>query len=139
MQATAMEWNKNKSRACHLPGEGWEMYIKGFWPAEVVLGFQMMRMGVYQTCSYDKHPDGEDIPFNQHLEARGIPRMVYGERPGVHMYKLIREELNLGYPGIMDLAQQRPLASTHTPHNATDAILGFYPVEQEPAGKKIKS
>lgn len=139
MQATAMEWNKNKTRACHLSGTRWEKCIAGFWEAEVVLGFQVMRPNVYSTCFYSKHPDGEDIPFNHRLDALKIKRWVYGDQPGIHLYKLVREELDLGYPGIMDLAQQRPIASTHTPRTEEDAILGFYPIEQEPDAEKVKS
>lgn len=138
MQATAMEWHDKQRRAHHLPGESWDKRTQGFWETDVVLGFQMMQRQVYRTCSFDKHIDGEDIPFNLQLEANKIPRWVYGEQPGVHLYTLDRAELEWGYPEIMGLADQKPLAATHKPATPNDAILGFYPIEEPPVGEKVK-
>ena len=130
MQATAMAWCGNK-RAAHLDGSEWDMRAAGLWRCDVALGFQMMRPEVYTTTHYVDHPDGEDIPFNWQLERRGIPRYCYGEMPGVHLYTRVNEELSLGYPEIMSLADEKPLAAQKTgPRSQLGELLGFYPVQE---------
>lgn len=128
MQATAMKW-EDLEKASHFEGKEWEMRATGLWRADVVLGFQMMTEHVYCTTYYAAHVDGEDIPFNWQLERRRIPRYICGDEIGVHLYTHNSKEISLGWPDIMDLKTQIPLAASRPePRDPVDEALGFYDV-----------
>jgi hypothetical protein len=127
MAATAMRWEKPHVPV-HFPAHEWSMRAQGLWRADVVLAFQMMQQSVYRTTIYGPHKYGEDIPFNWSLERRKIPRYCYGDGLGLHLYRKDPEELDLGWPGIMQLASQVPLAAQDIyPRDPLDEALGFYP------------
>lgn len=130
MQATAMEWIAEQ-KAVHLPGADWDIRTSSLFRADVVLGFQMMPEEVYTSTHYAAHVDGEDIPFNWQLERRKIPRYIFGDEVAVHLYNHDPKEIALGWPGIMDLANCKPLAATRIePRDPVDETLGFYPVTE---------
>jgi hypothetical protein len=127
MQATGMRW-VGREKAAHYPGDEWLMRGSGFWRADVVLGFQMMQSSVYSTTHYGPHIDGEDIPFNWQLERRHVPRYIYGDAVAVHLYDHDPTEIALGWPNILTLSTQMPLAAgAWEPRDPVDEALGFYP------------
>lgn len=131
MQATAMQWD-GANKAAHFHGKEWGQRATGCWRADVILAFQMMTAQVYTSTHYAAHPDGEDIPFNWQLERRRVPRYMYGEEIAVHLYHHNPDEIKLGWPDIMDLSTQEPLASSRLdPRSPIEEALGFYPVETE--------
>lgn len=131
MQATAMQW-AGKEKAEHFHGSEWYQRATGLWRADVVLAFQMMDLSVYTSTHYAPHPDGEDIPFNWQLERRRVPRYMYGEEIAVHLYQHDPDEIAMGYPEIMNLAEHVPLAASRLePRDPLDEALGFYS-EEEP-------
>jgi hypothetical protein len=131
MAATAMAWEAPQ-RAVHFDGKDWDKYARGHWRCDVALAFQLMKREAYSVASYAPHPHGEDIPFNWALEQRGIPRYCYGEQPGVHLFTRDHalEEVKLGYPEIMKLADQKPLAAVRTePRPEAYEAIGLFPLE----------
>lgn len=129
LAATAMAWDRPQV-PIHYPAHEWDMRAGGCWRADVVLAFQMMKPAVYSSTVYQPHRLGEDIPFNWSLHRRRIPRYCWAESLGLHLYRRDQEELDLGWPGIMDLTEQVPLAAQFTePRDPLDEALGFYPLE----------
>lgn len=130
MQATVMEWD-GECVASHLPADRWHEYTSGWWRCDVALAFQLMRPAAYSAAIYTPHPHGEDIPFNWALEQRGVERWCYGVRPGLHLFDKERaqQEIKEGYPKIMKLARQLPLAATRPlPEDEELAAIGFWPL-----------
>jgi hypothetical protein len=127
MQATAMEWEA-PGRAIHLDGENWDRYASGHWRADVVLALKLMTRTVYSAATYQPSPYGEDIPFNWQLHQRGIPRYCYGEKPGVHLFERQQSmtEIQMGYPKIMQLAKQKPLAARYPDRPVDYQMLGLF-------------
>lgn len=135
MQATAMEWIDTPTPswiAQHLDGARWDEYASGLWRCDVALAFQLMTPQVYGRVQYAPHPHGEDIPFNWALEEAGIERWCYGEHPGVHLFDREQSggEVKLGYPQIMTLAEQKPLAALRKrPEDPELAAIGLWPLQ----------
>lgn len=131
MCATAMEWDGPK-RARHYHAAEWDTRASGLWRCDVALAFQLMSPAAYCVANYSEHIHGEDIPFNWRLEQRGVPRWCYGDSVGVHLFdrEQSQDEIKLGYPAIMGLAQDRPLASVHKQkRNFFYEQLGFFPIQ----------
>jgi hypothetical protein len=132
MAATVMRWEA-PIRAHHLDPRDWDRCAQGFWPADVGLAIQMMDARAYKSARYSPHVHGEDIPFNWSLKQRDLPVYCYGEQPGVHLaihdHRVALQEAALGYPAIMTLAEQKPLAAEWTePRDEMDVALGMFPI-----------
>lgn len=133
VQATAMDWDPHVvGRARHYPGEGFVMRSRSLWPCGVALAWQLMDERAYRYAHYAPHHDGEDVPFNWMLHSRGIQRMCLGDVVGVHLYdRFASGEIALGWPDVMMLAKQKPLAAEWTgPRTVIHQALGFYPLGQ---------
>jgi hypothetical protein len=131
--ATAM--TKDRFGPRHFPGEQFVNLSSGLWRCHVALAFQVMDARAYRVAHYRPHSAGEDIPFNQMLEDHGIPRYCYAEVRGVHLYdRSLKDERAMGWPSVLKLADQLPLAATYTgsrpPHLEA---LGLYPMTEERA------
>lgn len=130
MCATAMMWDPDRAQvAYHYPPEEWQSRARGLWRCDVVLAWQMMRSSVYSTTHYAPHVHGEDIPFNWSLHQRGIDRWCYGDQPGVHLFDRneAQREIRMGYPTIMNLVHDKPLAAEHTEKRPEEhRVLGFF-------------
>lgn len=130
MQATAMQWDDTDyKKAWHFPAKEWEIRASTTWQADVVLGFQVMKPEVYNSCIYREHVDGEDIPFMADMQRRGLPRWVMGQFIGVHLYEHITDECEGAWEDvIVNLAEQWPLAAMNEETRDPEAeLLGFYP------------
>jgi hypothetical protein len=128
---TAMAWHKRAPR--HHPSEEYLARAKGVWRTHIALAWQLMDARAYRVASYAPHPSGEDVPFNMRLAARDVPRYCVGDVLGVHLYdRSRRDEIATGWPGVMDLAQQAPLAATYRGVRPPDfEALGFFPAHDQ--------
>lgn len=131
---TAMGLGRD-GRPFHYPAYEYGARSQGFWPCGVALAWQLMSPSAYRVASYAPHHDGEDVPFNLRLHQRGIARMCAGHVRGVHLYdRSANHEIGMGWPGVMRLADQEPLAATWTGDRSDEyEALGFFPAEQEQA------
>jgi hypothetical protein len=130
--ATAMAWDpRNPSRPLHYPGSEFQHRASGVWECGVALAFQLMDQRAYRYAHYGPHHDGEDVPFNAMLTRRGISRFACGDTVGVHLYdRHAEDEIVMGWPEVMRLAEQRPLASTwQGSRSPVQEAAGFYPLE----------
>lgn len=130
VRATGMHWDSRRlGRALHYPAHEYGLRSHGTWRCDVVLAWQLMTPTVYRRAHYSPHRDGEDIPFHALLEQQGIPRFCCGDIRGVHLYDRLAEDERLaGWPRVMDLAKQRPLATDWTESRSPEfQALGFFP------------
>lgn len=130
VRASAMAWDRYQhDRAMHYPAEEFAMRANGFWRCGVSMAFQVMDARAYAVASYEPHHDGEDITFSAKLAARGVDRWCCGAIQGVHLYdRARRDEIALGWPEVLQLAEQRPLASLWTePRTPEYTAFGFFP------------
>lgn len=131
--ATAMEWEAER-RAHHFPSNEFGERAAGLWRCDVALAFQLMAPAAYARASYAPHPHGEDIPFNWQLKELGVDRWCYGGQPGVHLFNREQsiEEIRVGYPQVMKLAEQRPLAVTYEGERSPEyTTIGLFPLLDE--------
>jgi hypothetical protein len=132
VRATAMCWDPRRpGRAYHYPAEQYELRSRGLWEAGVVNTWKLMDARAYLTACYSPHVDGEDLAFNWRLKAQGVPRYCFGGARAVHLYdRTLAAEREMGWPRVMGLADQKPLAATFTGERplAREAC-GFYPKE----------
>lgn len=131
--ATAMAWDRWEiGKAIHYPAEEFVMRSRGTWRCGVALAFQLMDRRAYMVSRYAPHHDGEDIPFNWLLRQRGVPRFCCGEVLGLHLYdRHAPGEIELGWPGIMKLVAQKPLAATWMePRSPEHETFGFFEVTE---------
>lgn len=128
VRATAMAWGSD-GRPWHYPAHEYGLRCHGVWQCGVALAWQLMQPRAYRMAHYAPHHDGEDIPFNWQLRQRGVQRYCCGEIQGVHLYDQdARDEIALGWPGILTLADQQPLAATWRGERSVEyAALGFFP------------
>lgn len=135
--ATAMGWDRTElGRAIHYPADEFLMRSNGTWRCGVALAFQLMDRRAYMVSHYEPHHDGEDIPFNWRLHQRGVDRWCCGDVLGLHLYdRHAAGETALGWPGVMKLAAQKPLAATWTlPRTPEDEAFGFFPITEAQDG-----
>lgn len=132
--ATAMAFDRN-GQPIHYPSHEYALRARGLWECGVTLAWQLMGHRAYSVASYRPHAAGEDVSFALELQQRGIPRFCYGEVQGVHLYdRTCKDERELGWPDVMKLAQQYPLAAHWTePRSALHQAIGFYPTERTAA------
>lgn len=131
--ATAMAWDpRNAERAVHYPSSEFGLRSQGIWRCDVALAWQLMDRRAYGVAHYRPHHDGEDIPFAMQLAQRGVPQFCCGEIRGVHLYdRSARDETALGWPDVMGLARQIPLAAHWTePRSTEHEAFGFFPIEE---------
>jgi hypothetical protein len=128
---TAMGWARGGPR--HFSSEEYLERGFGLWRAPIALAWQLMDQRAYRVASYSPHPSGEDVPFNRQLAARGVERWCVGGVHGVHLYdRTRRDEIALGWPGVMRLADQAPLAATFEGERPLEyRALGLFPAEDE--------
>jgi hypothetical protein len=131
--ATAMTRDERGPR--HYPAEEFIQRSAGVWECDIALAFQLMDARAYRVAHYRPHPAGEDVPFNEMLADRGIPRFCYGDVVGVHLYDRDRkDETALGWPRVMRLAEQAPLAATYFGVRPPEyQASGLFPVQKEVA------
>lgn len=132
--ATAMGWDprvKRGDRPFHYPGVEFNRRASGVWRCGVALAFQLMDQRAYRYARYAPHHDGEDVPFNAMLSRRGVPRFCCGDILGVHLYNRSEaHEVAIGWPGVLRLAQQRPLAAIwQGERSGMHEAAGLYPVD----------
>ena len=129
IRATGMRWDpKNPGRALHYPADQFLERAAGVWKTDVALAWQLMDERAYLRAHYAPHHDGEDVPFNWQLESQDIGRYICGDIVGVHLYDRGRNETVVGWPQVMRLARQFPLASTFVgERSSTWQALGIYP------------
>ena len=103
----------------------------GFWPTHIALAWQLMDRRAYRVARYSQHSSGEDVPFNMQLAARGVPRFCAGEILGLHLYdREAQDERALGWPGVMRLTEQLPLAATWEAERSPELrALGLFPAK----------
>lgn len=132
MYATAMRWDpKNRFRAIHYPADAWNQLTEGIFRVDVGIGVQLMRPEAYRFASYGPHPDSEEVVFCSQLAARQIPRYCHGDVIGLHLHnREARDELTMPWPEVMQLAEQRPLASDWDGQRTElQKIAGLFPVQ----------
>lgn len=130
--ATAMAWDPTqRGRALHYPAHEFNLRARGTWRCAVALAWQLMDRRAYGVGHYRPHRDGEDVSFNWDLMERGVPRFCCGDVTGVHLYNQhATHERELGWPGVLKLANQRPLAATWTePRSVEYESVGLFPME----------
>ncbi len=131
--ATAMAWDaRNSGRATHFPAEEFLIRSAGLWRCDVVAAFKLMDARAYSVAHYGPHHDGEDIPFNQQLTQRGVPKFCYGGIQGLHLYDRRAKEWVLSWPEVMRLAKQVPLAAHWTGQRSLEyEAFGFFDVSKD--------
>lgn len=127
--ATAMGWWRGAPR--HYPAADFLKRGAGVWRTPITLAWQLMDRRAYRVASYAPHPAGEDVGFNRMLAARGVERWCVGEILGLHLYDRARaDEIALGWPGVMALAEQAPLAATWRGARPPEyEALGIFPAD----------
>jgi hypothetical protein len=129
--ATAMGWDPSVvGRPYHYSASEFQKRrMSGTWECGVALAFQVMDQRAYAYSSYSPHYDGEDVPFNWRLAQRGVPRHACGDVRAVHLYdRNARDEIAMGWPQVMNLADELPLASWWTePRSREYTAFGFFP------------
>lgn len=132
VQATAMKWAvaKNKAYADHYPSDQFNRRAKGIWPAAVITEFMVLSDRAWPWVRYEPHPNGESIPVNWQLEKQKIDRYCCGERVGLHLPEYRADEIDLGYPAIMKLTEQRPLqVRQRSDRDPALELMGLYEPE----------
>lgn len=132
--ASAMAWSMRfPGRAVHYPSEQFNVRACGTWECGVTLAFQVMDRRAYSVGSYAPHHDGEDITFNLALRRRGYGSWCCADVLGVHLYdREARDETRMGWPNVMKLAEQRPLAAEwRGARTEQQKLFGFFPVRQQ--------
>lgn len=130
IRATAMGWDRRwPGRAVHYPAQEFVQRATGVWKCGVALAFQVMDKRAYSVGSYHPHQDGEDVTFSWQLAQRGIDVWCCGDVQGTHLYdRTAKHEIKLGWPHIMKLAEEYPLAATWSGVRTTEyEAIGFYP------------
>lgn len=130
MCASAMRWDRNApGRAIHYPADEFLVRQASTWRCGVTLAFQVMDHRAYSAAHYGPHYDGEDVTFNWQLARRGVERWCCGDVRGVHLYdRSQRDEIRMGWPDVMALSRQAPLAADWTePRSVEHQAFGFFP------------
>lgn len=113
----------------HYPPEQYLARRGRTWRAAIALAWQMMDHRAYRVACYAPHVAGEDVPFNYQLARRRVPRWCVGEVTGVHLYDRSLQEAAMGWPRVMRLAEQAPLAARGRARSPEHEALGFHPID----------
>lgn len=130
MCASAMRWDRNTpGRALHYSADEFCIRAEGVWRTGVTLAFQVMDHRAYSAAHYGPHYDGEDVTFNWQLMRREVERWCCGDVRGVHLYdRTQRDEIALGWPNVMALSREVPLASDWSEERSIQhQAFGFFP------------
>ena len=125
---TAMRWSSHQGVPEHYPTEQFLERIGSVWPCAVATGAVLMTERAFRRSKYAPHHDGPHVPFCYALEHAGVERVCDGRVVGVHLYdRRVQDEIKMGWPDVMQLAEQAPLAATwQQPRSPEFEALGFY-------------
>lgn len=130
---TAMKWSKIGQRPQHYASREFLSRQGLSWRCAVATGAVLMTEAAWRRAKYAPHHDGAHVPFCLDLDRAGVERRCEGSVVGVHLYdQRAKDEIGLGWPGVMDLAEKAPIAcAPHPKRSAEFEALGFYHVDDD--------
>lgn len=130
---SAMKWSSKPGRPQHYRASEFTSRVGTVWECAVATGAVLMTERAWRRGGYKPHPDGAHVPFCLDLERAGVSRKCNGDVVGVHLYDGRRtDEIEMGWPDVMQLAQQWPLASQwHAPRSLEFEALGFFDIDEK--------